>query len=122
MNKLKRKSLTKFKKRKRVRGKIFGTSNKPRVSVYRSLNYLYLQAIDDVNSATLFSCSTLSSKKANDSETIKNIDTAHTLGLVMGKKLHDLGVDKIIFDRNSYLYHGKVKGLADGIREAGIIF
>ena len=103
----------------RIRKKINGTSSVPRLAVFKSNNNIYVQAIDDLNQVTIASASTLS-KEVNS----KNLSVAASkkVGALMGKKLNDLKISKAVFDRGGYVYHGRVKSLADGIREKGIEF
>jgi len=128
-NKNKRLKPTKYKllKRNKLRGKIKGTSLRPRLSVYRSNENIYAQIIDDrtidnEGSRTLVSCSTLDRKIKLD---VKNSRTCEASRL-MGKRLAELclkkNITKIVFDRGPYLYHGRVKALADGARAGGLIF
>lgn len=96
-------------------------NNKFRVSVFRSLNYIYGQVIDDQKSKTIFSVST---KDCQVKDVIKKNKTVASFdaGIILGKKILDSGCTEIVFDRGQYLYHGRVKAFADGIRSAGIIF
>lgn len=119
---LKLKNRNKKLKQKYLRGRIKGTSERPRLSVYRSNKNIYAQIIDDTNSKTLISCSTLN-------RSIKLIIlTGHTCDAsnLMGKKLAELSlkknINKIVFDRGPYLYHGRIKALADGARAGGLKF
>lgn len=123
-NKNKRLKPTKYKilKRNTLRGRIKGTSQRPRLSVYRSNKNIYAQIIDDTTSRTLVSCSTLD--RAIKLE-VENGNTCLASKL-MGKKLAELSskknITKIVFDRGPYLYHGRVKALADGARAGGLQF
>lgn len=105
------------KRKMHIRKTVSGTASKPRLSVFRSNNHIFAQAIDDVNSVTLVSASDFESKTKKN-----NIETATKVGETLGEKLKKIGVEAVIFDRNGYKYHGKVKALADGIRAAGIKF
>jgi large subunit ribosomal protein L18 len=101
----------------RTRAKINGTAVKPRVSVFRSLNHISVQAIDDVKQVTLVATSDKEAKgKGNKTE------VAAVVGELMGKKLKEKKLENIIFDKGAYKYHGRVKSLAEGIRKAGINF
>ena len=103
-------------RRKRViRKNIHGTSLKPRLSVFRSNKYIYIQAIDDDKGATIASASSLGQKKLNK-------DVAAKVGEEFGKKLVEKKIECVVFDRNGFLYSGKIKSLADGIRKAGLKF
>jgi len=106
-----------FRRQRRTRVKMTGTASKPRVSVFRSLLHISVQAIDDVNGKTLVAASEKEIKaKGNKSE------KAALVGELMGKKLVDNKISEIIFDKGAYKYHGRVKALADGIRKSGINF
>jgi large subunit ribosomal protein L18 len=113
------------KKRKRARRKnhirkhISGTAVRPRMSVYRSNNRMYVQVIDDVAGHTLVSASTLEA----DLRMLKNnVEDGAKLGEIVGKRLLDKKIDTVVFDRNGFLFHGVVKSIADGARKAGIKF
>lgn len=97
----------------RVSSKVSGTADRPRVSVFRSNRFIYAQAINDMEGKTIASA---------DSKSMKSdkIEDAKNLGLELGKKLAGLKIKNVVYDRGSYRYHGKVKSLADGIREAGV--
>lgn len=99
------------------RSNIFGTKERPRLAVYRSLSNIYAQIIDDVAGKTLVAASTLKGKdKKNNTETAKKV------GLEIGEKAVAAGISKVVFDRRERLYHGRLKALADGAREAGLKF
>ncbi|MDX9917920.1 MAG: 50S ribosomal protein L18 [Gudongella sp.] len=108
------------KRHERVRQKISGTPVKPRLSVYRSGNHIYAQIIDDVAGHTLASASSLD-KSLNLTST-KNKEAAKIIGQTIGKIAVEKGIEEVVFDRSGYLYHGRVKELADGAREAGLKF
>jgi large subunit ribosomal protein L18 len=101
----------------RIRKKVSGTSQKPRLSVFRSNKEIYCQLIDDVNGVTLASASTKGQPKSGN----KVVQSAE-IGKAIASKAKSLGIEKIVFDRGGYLYHGRVKSLADGAREGGLIF
>ena len=103
----------------RIRKKIFGTSAVPRLAVFKSNNNIYVQAIDDLNQVTLASASTLS--KEIKSKNLSN-ESAKEVGELLGSKLKDLKIKSAVFDRGGYIYHGRVKSLADGVRDKGIEF
>ena len=103
----------------RIRKKINGTASVPRIAVFKSNNNIYVQAIDDLNQVTIASASTLSKELKSKN---LSVDTSKEVGELMGKKLNDLKISKAVFDRGGYVYHGRVKSLADGIREKGIEF
>ena len=103
----------------RIRKKISGTSTVPRLAVFKSNNNIYVQAIDDLNQVTLASSSTLS--KEVKSKNLSN-ESAKQVGELLGEKLKDLKIKSAVFDRGGYIYHGRIKSLADGIRGKGIEF
>ena len=107
------------KRTKRIRTKLKKVSSRNRLSVFRSNNHIYVQAIDDLKQNTIASASTLSKEVKT-----KNLSTeaSKEVGELMGQKLTDLKITKAVFDRGGYIYHGRVKSLADGIREKGIEF
>ena len=106
----------------RVRKKISGTAETPRLSVYRSLNHIYAQIIDDVKGVTLCSASTMEKDvKAKISEMTKT-DAAKEVGKAVAEKAKKLGIESVVFDRGGYLYTGRVQAVADGAREAGLNF
>lgn len=98
----------------RVRSKFNGEL--PRVSVFRSLKYIYAQVIDDKNQKTMVSCSSLELKNLNGDKTA----IAKNVGLELAKRAKAAGVEKVVFDRGRYLYHGRVQSLAEGLREGGL--
>ena len=106
------------KRHKRVRGKINGTPACPRLSVYRSLNHIYAQLIDDVNGKTLAAASTTE----KDFEYGGNAEAAKKVGELIAKRALDKGIETVVFDRGGYIYHGKVAALAEAAREAGLQF
>lgn len=112
---------TRIRKKAQIRKRIWGTSERPRVSVFRSAKHIYVQAIDDDNGQTLAASSTLDAK-ADLKTQGGNAAAATTVGKTFGELLKSKGIEGIVFDRNGYIYHGRVKSLADGMREAGIQF
>jgi len=110
------------KREKRVRSKIAGTEVKPRLCVFRSDRHIYAQAINDVQGTTLATASTLSKDLTPKIKGKKKIEVAKEVGKLIATRLQTLGVDKIVFDRGRFLYHGRVKALADGAREKGLKF
>src|SRR5271170_5332305 len=102
----------------RIREKVAGTEARPRLNVYRSLNHIYAQVIDDSKGETLASASTLAGKiKAGG-----NVAAAKEVGKLVAEQAISKGVKKVVFDRGGYLYHGRIKALADAAREAGLDF
>ena len=102
----------------RVRSKIVGTREVPRLCVFRSNTNIYAQIINDLEGVTLVSASTLENKGNNGS----NIEAAKLVGESLAKKAKDAGITKVVFDRGGYLYHGRVKALADAARDGGLEF
>ena len=108
-----------IRRHKRVRGKIFGTAQKPRLCVFRSLKNIYAQVIDDENGKTLASASSLD-KEFNQYG--GNKEAAKLVGQAVAKAAMDKGITEVAFDRGGYIFHGRVQALADGAREAGLKF
>lgn len=106
----------------RVRRKVFGTPERPRLSVYKSLTNMYAQIIDDTTGSTLVSASTLDKDFDNKVEKTGKKDAAKLVGEMVAKRAIEKGIDKVVFDRGGYIYHGRVKELAEGAREAGLQF
>lgn len=109
-----------IKRHKRLRNHISGTAMKPRLSVYRSSKHIYAQLIDDEAGNTLLSASTLD--KSLDLESTGNIEAAKAVGAAIANKAKEHGIEEVVFDRSGYVYHGKIKALADAAREAGLKF
>ncbi|MFZ0294152.1 MAG: 50S ribosomal protein L18 [Candidatus Sulfotelmatobacter sp.] len=105
----------------RIRKKMQGTAERPRLNVYRSLNHIYVQVIDDLHGATVVSASSAEGKKA-DRKTGGNVAAAKSVGKTIAERAKAKGVTKVVFDRGGYIYHGRVKALADAAREAGLQF
>ena len=105
----------------RIRKRMQGTAERPRLNVYRSLNHIYAQVIDDMSGQTLVSASTAEGKK-EDRRTRGNVASAKAVGKTIAERAKAKGVTKVVFDRGGYLYHGRVKALADAAREAGLQF
>jgi len=110
------------KREKRVRGKIAGTQEKPRLSVFRSDKHIYAQAINDSRGTTLATASTLCKDLSQQIKGKKKTEVAKEVGKLIAVRLQALGIDKIVFDRGRFLYHGRVKSLAEGARENGLKF
>ena len=104
---------------KRVRGKISGTADRPRLNVFRSTNNIYAQLIDDVKGVTLASASTLDKEIEGYGG---NKDAARKVGELIAKRAADKGITDVVFDRGGYIFHGRVKELAEGAREGGLKF
>lgn len=106
----------------RVRKKISGTAEAPRLSVYRSLNHIYAQIIDDVKGVTLCSASTVEKAVAAEVKDMSKTDAAKTVGKIVASRATEKGITTVVFDRGGYLYTGRVQALADGAREGGLNF
>ncbi len=109
-------------KHRRIRSRLSGTPEKPRLAVFRSNNHMYVQIIDDVAGNTIVSASTLQADVKDGLEKTNNVEAASKLGTVIAKKALDNGIKNVVFDRGGYIYQGKVKALADAAREAGLEF
>ena len=106
----------------RIRKKVNGTSERPRLCIYRSLKQIYAQAIDDVNGQTLASASSVEKEFRSGGKSGGNIEAAKAIGDHIAKRLLEKGVDQVVFDRGGFIYHGRVKALAEAAREAGLKF
>jgi len=108
--------------RKRIRKKIKGTSLRPRVYVFKSNRYLYTQAIDDEQGKIIASASTLEKEFRNKQENYKNTEASKILGEILAERLQQKKISKVVFDRGTYPYHGRVKALAEAMRKGGLSF
>jgi large subunit ribosomal protein L18 len=105
--------------RERIRRKVTGTAERPRLAVFRSLKSIYAQVIDDASGRTIVSASSLEKDAGAKGS---NAAAAKAVGTLIAKKAKDNGITRVVFDRGGYLYHGKIKALADAAREAGLEF
>ena len=105
-----------------MRSRLRGTSEQPRLNVFRSLKHIYAQAILDTTGETLANASTLSPELKGDLRYPGNVEAAKKVGELIAKKCLEKGIQKVVFDRNGYLYHGRVKALAEAARTNGLIF
>jgi len=110
------------KKHNRIRNRFSGTAERPRLSVFRSNNHMYAQIIDDTVGNTLVSASTLQKDVKANLEKTNNVDAAACLGKVIAEKAIEKGIKDVVFDRGGFIYHGRIKALADSAREAGLEF
>lgn len=106
----------------RVRKRVQGTSSRPRLSVYRSLRHIYAQVIDDTVGHTLVSASTLDPEVRSQLEGLDKTAQARLVGKIVGQRAAAKGITRVVFDRGGWLYHGRVKALAEGARESGLEF
>jgi len=109
-------------RRRHVRKRVFGTPERPRLNVFRSLNHIYAQIIDDTEGHTLTSASTVDTEIREQMDGKTKTEQAQVVGRVLGERALDKGIKKIVFDRAGYKFHGRVKALAEAAREAGLDF
>ena len=114
------KDLGRWRRQKRVRKKVLGTDDLPRICIFRSLKHIYVQVISDEKGATLVSTSTLSKELKGKMQKTKGMEAAKEVGAQIARMCKDKGITKAIFDRNGFLYHGRVKALAEAAREGGL--
>ena len=117
-----KKELGRIKRHGRIRRKMLGTPERPRLAVHRSLNNLYVQVVDDIKATTILSFSTLDKDFSQKNGKGTKTEKSKNLGKFFAARLKEKGVTKIAFDRGGYQYHGRIKALADSLREAGIQF
>ena len=108
----------------RIRKKVLGTAERPRLNVYRSLNHIYAQIVDDIAGTTVVAASTAEGKKPEKGakKTGGNVASAKNVGKTIAERAKQKGIEQVVFDRGGYLYHGRIKALADAAREAGLKF
>ena len=119
------KNVTRGRVHSRIRKKIIGTAERPRLNVYRSVSHIYVQVIDDTRGATLVSATSIEKGKGVKGEkrpTGGNVASAKEIGKLIAERAKDKGIKKVVFDRGGYLYHGRIKALADAARAAGLEF
>ena len=122
MLKAKSRLISRKKRHRRVRTKISGTPQRPRLNVFRSSKHIYAQVIDDQSGNTLVAASSLDPQLRPDLPRGSDRDAARNVGKLLGQRAVDQGIKDVVFDRGGYLYHGRVKELAEGAREAGLNF
>ncbi len=122
MDKLKAKQAALARRHRRVRGKVVGTAERPRMCVHRTNAHIYAQVIDDETGATVASASSLDAEVKGSLKSGANIDAATAVGEAVGRRAMEAGITEVVFDRGGRLYHGRVKALADGARSAGLKF
>jgi large subunit ribosomal protein L18 len=122
MNRIKLKNVRYARRNRRVRKDISGTPARPRLTVFRSLNHIYAQIIDDVAAATIVSASTMDKDVRAKAAGLTKTDESRLVGTLLAQRAKAANVTKVAFDRNGFLYHGRVKALADSAREAGLDF
>ena len=122
MKRISKRVFGRIRRKRRIRLKIKGTPEQPRLSVFRSARHIYAQIVDDVSRVTLVSASSLDKELAGKIKTGGNKDGSKHVGALLAKKAKDAGIKKVVFDRGGYLYHGRVQALAEAAREGGLEF
>jgi large subunit ribosomal protein L18 len=122
VDRLKAKKKARLARKSRVKKQVQGTPERPRLSVYRSSKHIYAQIVDDATGQTLAAASTMARDVRDGVKNSATVEAARTVGLALGRKALSRDITKVVFDRNGYAYHGKVKALADAAREAGLQF
>ena len=117
-----KKQESRLRRKKRIRKKMDGTTERPRLSVFRTSKHIYAQVIDDVKGTTLAAASTLSKDVRDQVGSVNKTEAAKLVGAALAKVCTDKGIEKVVFDRNGFIYHGRIKALAEGAREAGLSF
>ena len=111
-----------LKRKQRIRRKLSGNGDRPRLSVFRSARHIYAQLIDDTQGKTLVAASTLSPEVRDKLASLKKIEEAREVGKLLADKAKQQGITSVVFDRNGFIYHGRVKAVADSCRENGLVF
>lgn len=109
-------------RKRRIRKKISGSGERPRLSVFRSAKHIYAQIVDDLQGHTLVAASTLSKEIREKLSGLKKSETAKVVGKLLAAKAQEKGISQVVFDRNGFLYHGRVKAVAESCREHGLVF
>ena len=113
---------TRLRRKYRVKKKVYGTADRPRLSIFRSSRHIYAQIVDDMSGVTLAACNTLQATVSESLASTGNKDAAKKIGELIAKEAAQVGIKQVKFDRNKFKYHGRVKALADAAREAGLVF
>jgi large subunit ribosomal protein L18 len=111
-----------LKRKKRIRKKLVGTENRPRLCVFRSARHIYAQVIDDSRGQTLAAASSMEKDVRENPESKNKVTAANNVGKIIGQRAVEKGLKKVVFDRNGFLYHGRIKAVSEGAREAGLEF
>ncbi len=122
MGKTNPKALSRTRRKRSIRKKLHGTSTRPRLSVFRSAKHIYAQLVDDDSAHTLVAASSLEQGLSDDFSHGGNVKAAKAIGKLLGTRAREAGIESVVFDRNGFLYHGRVKALADAARQAGLKF
>jgi large subunit ribosomal protein L18 len=122
MGAAKSKKQARMRRKMRIRKKIDGTAERPRLSVYRSLKNISVQIIDDFTGSTMVAASSLEKVASQQPKFENKVEMAKYVGKLVGERAIEKGITKVVFDRNGFLYHGRIKAVSDGAREAGLVF
>jgi large subunit ribosomal protein L18 len=122
MGKMNPRTLARQRRQSRVRKKVLGTAERPRLCVFRSARHMYAQVIDDVNGVTIVAASTMSPTLKDKIKGLKKTEAAKLVGKTVAEEAKTKGITSVVFDRNGFLYHGRVAALSDSAREAGLKF
>jgi large subunit ribosomal protein L18 len=122
MSKMNPRTSMRLKRKSRIRKNLSGTDTRPRLSVFRSARHIYAQIIDDLQGVTLVSAGSLSPELKDKLGGLKKKDAAREVGKLLADKAKSKGIEQVVFDRNGFLYHGRIKSLADSCREHGLVF
>ncbi|MFW6052541.1 MAG: 50S ribosomal protein L18 [Desulfosalsimonas sp.] len=122
MGSTQRKEAMRIKRKKRIRKKVRGTTERPRLTVFRSARHIYAQIIDDVRGETLAAASSMEKEVRDRGEFENKTTVAGEIGKLVARRASEKGIDTVVFDRNGYKYHGRVKAVSDGAREHGLHF
>ena len=117
-----KKAIARVRRKRSIRKRISGTETRPRLSVYRSNKHIYAQVIDDINGTTIASASSQSEAVRTQTDGKKKVEVAELVGQLIAGACKEKNIESVIFDRNGFIYHGRVKAVADGAREAGLSF
>jgi large subunit ribosomal protein L18 len=122
MSKMNPRMSMRLKRKRRIRKNLNGTGERPRLSVFRSARHIYAQIIDDLQGVTLVAAGTLSPEIRDKLGDLKKRDAAREVGKLLADKAKSKGIAQVVFDRNGFLYHGRIKSLAESCREHGLVF
>jgi large subunit ribosomal protein L18 len=122
MSKMNPRMSMRLKRKSRIRKNLSGSTARPRLSVFRSARHIYAQIIDDLQGVTLVSAGTLSPELKDKVGGLKKRDAAREVGKLLADKAKSKGIEQVVFDRNGFLYHGRIKSLAESCREHGLVF
>lgn len=122
MSSSKLRKLSRFKRKKSIRKRISGTAERPRLSVFRSSKHIYAQLVDDIKGDTLISASSVEKTARDLPKFDSKVAMAEHIGKILAERAKEKGIETVVFDRNGFLYHGRVKALSSGAREAGLKF